>query len=65
MPPGASLARTDAVIRHASEIILARPGVQNAVAFTGFDGATFTNAPNAGVIFVPLKPFEASRTSTA
>ena len=58
LPPGASLARTDAVIRRASEIILARPGVQNSVAFAGFDGATFTNAPNAGVIFVPLKPFE-------
>jgi hydrophobe/amphiphile efflux-1 (HAE1) family protein len=58
LPPGASLARTDAVIRRASEIILARPGVQNSVAFTGFDGATFTNAPNAGVIFVPLQPFE-------
>jgi HAE1 family hydrophobic/amphiphilic exporter-1 len=58
LPPGASLARTDAVIREASTIILARPGVQNSVAFTGFDGATFTNAPNTGVIFVPLKPFE-------
>src|SRR6516164_8680507 len=57
LPPGASLARTDAVIRRASEIILQRPGVQNAVAFAGFDGGTFTNAPNAGVIFVPLKPF--------
>ena len=33
------------------------PGVQNAVAFVGFDGATFSNAPNTGVIFVPLKPF--------
>jgi hydrophobe/amphiphile efflux-1 (HAE1) family protein len=57
LPPGASLARADAVIRRASEIILGRPGVQNSVAFTGFDGGTFTNAPNAGVIFVPLKPF--------
>jgi hypothetical protein len=28
------------------------------VAFAGFDGATFTTAPNAGVIFVTLKPFE-------
>jgi HAE1 family hydrophobic/amphiphilic exporter-1 len=28
------------------------------VAFAGFDGATFTNAPNAGVVFVTLKPFE-------
>ena len=26
--------------------------------FAGFDGATFTNAPNAGVIFVTLKPFD-------
>ncbi|HEX3350060.1 MAG TPA: multidrug efflux RND transporter permease subunit [Acetobacteraceae bacterium] len=58
LPPGASLNRTDAVLRQASEIILERPGVQNAVAFVGFDGATFTNAPNTGVIFVPLKPFE-------
>ncbi len=58
LPSGASLSRTDAVIRSASEIILSRPGVQNSVAFVGFDGATFTNAPNAGVIFVPLTPFE-------
>jgi hydrophobe/amphiphile efflux-1 (HAE1) family protein len=58
LPPGASLHRTDAVIRAASDIIMHRPGVANAVAFTGFDGATFTNAPNAGVIFVSLKPFE-------
>ncbi len=58
LPPGASLERTDAVIRRASEIILKRPGVQNSVAFAGFDGGTFTNAPNAGVIFVPLKPFD-------
>jgi HAE1 family hydrophobic/amphiphilic exporter-1 len=58
LPPGASLHRTDAVIRAASELIARRPGVANAVAFAGFDGATFTNAPNAGVIFVSLDPFE-------
>jgi hypothetical protein len=28
------------------------------VASTGFVGAAFTNAPNTGVIFVSLKPFE-------
>jgi multidrug efflux pump subunit AcrB len=58
LPPGAALSRTDAVVQQASKIILERPGVQNAVAFIGFDGATFTNAPNTGVIFVGLKPFE-------
>ncbi len=30
----------------------------HAVAFSGFDGATFTNASNAGAIFSPLDPFE-------
>ena len=58
LPPGASLARTDEVVRKASDMLLTRPGVAHAVAFAGFDGATFTNAPNAGVIFVPLTPFE-------
>ncbi|MGI9464763.1 MAG: efflux RND transporter permease subunit [Aestuariivirgaceae bacterium] len=58
LPPGSSLERTDKVIRSASEQILKRPGVKSAVAFAGFDGATFTNAPNAGVIFVTLQPFE-------
>ena len=58
LPPGSSLERTDRVIRKATKIILSRPGVKHAVAFAGFDGATFTNAPNAGVIFVPLEDFE-------
>jgi hydrophobe/amphiphile efflux-1 (HAE1) family protein len=58
LPPGATLERTDAVVRRAGEIMLARPGVKDAVAFAGFDGATFTNAPNTGVIFVRLKDFK-------
>jgi HAE1 family hydrophobic/amphiphilic exporter-1 len=58
LPPGASLERTDAVVRKATEIILGTPGVEHAVPFSGFDGATFTNASNAGAIFSPLKPFE-------
>jgi HAE1 family hydrophobic/amphiphilic exporter-1 len=57
LPPGASLARTDAVVKKAIDIILATPGVEHVVPFSGFDAATFTNAPNAGAIFVPLKPF--------
>src|SRR5258708_32258190 len=58
LPPGATLERTDQVVRKAADLLLKRPGVNHAVAFAGFDGATFTNAPNAGVIFVTLKPFE-------
>ncbi len=57
LPPGASLARTDAVNRRAVEIALAVPGVASAVNVVGFSGATFTNAPNSGALFVVLKPF--------
>ncbi len=57
LPPGSSLKRTDAVIQQASSILLSRKGVKHAVGFAGFDGATFTNAPNAGVIFVALEEF--------
>ncbi|MBX9946761.1 MAG: efflux RND transporter permease subunit [Reyranella sp.] len=58
LPAGATLERADALVRQATDIIVARPGVKDAVAFVGFDGATFTNAPNTGVIFVTLKPFD-------
>jgi hydrophobe/amphiphile efflux-1 (HAE1) family protein len=58
LPPGASLARTDAVVRKAAKIIRETEGVAHVVPFAGFDGATFTNAPNAGAIFDPLLPFQ-------
>ncbi len=57
LPPGASLSRTDAVVKRAIDIMQGTPGVEHAVAFSGFDGATFTNASNAGAIFSPLAPF--------
>ncbi len=57
LPDGASLERTDAVVKRATEIMQATPGVKDSVAFAGFSGATFTNAPNAAVIFAGLKPF--------
>jgi HAE1 family hydrophobic/amphiphilic exporter-1 len=58
LPPGASLARTDKVVREAAQIILGTPGVRNAVEFAGLDGASLTNASNAGTIFSGLLPFE-------
>ncbi|MCQ4191380.1 efflux RND transporter permease subunit [Methylocystis suflitae] len=58
LPPGATLDRTDKVMRAATDIILKRAGVKDDVVFTGFDGATFTNAPNTGVIFVTLEAFD-------
>ena len=57
LPPGASLERTDAVVQEAAEIIRGIDGVAHTVAFAGFDGATFTNASNAGAIFSTMIPF--------
>ena len=58
LPPGAALARTDAVQQRALDIALSVPGVAHAVNIVGFSGATFTNAPNAGALFLVLDPFE-------
>jgi hydrophobe/amphiphile efflux-1 (HAE1) family protein len=58
LPPGASLARTDAVQRRVVDTALQIPGIAGAANIVGFSGATFTNAPNAGAAFIVLDSFE-------
>ena len=58
LPPGASISRTDKVVKDAIKKILALPGIKNAVGFTGFAGATFTNSSNAAAIFPVLSSFD-------
>jgi multidrug efflux pump len=62
LPAGASLDRTDAVIRRMSDIALKVPGIVDAVAFPGLSIAGFSAAPNEGLVFFGLAPFE-QRTS--
>ncbi len=57
LPPGASLERTDAVMKRAYDIASKQPGVAHAIRIVGFSGATFTNAPNAGAMFLVLDDF--------
>ncbi|MGF1474916.1 MAG: efflux RND transporter permease subunit [Geminicoccaceae bacterium] len=57
LPPGASLERTDAIIRQAIPEVLRVDGVTDIAAFTGFSGATSTNATNAAAMFPVLEPF--------
>jgi len=52
LPDGASLARTDAVVKEATEIILKNKDAAHAVAFVGFSGASRSNSPNSAAIFV-------------
>ena len=65
LPEGASLDRTDAVIRKLSEIALNTEGVDHAVAFPGLNALQFTNTPNTGTVFFPLKPFHERSRSAA
>jgi multidrug efflux pump len=58
LPDGATLDRTEEVIRRMGEIALKHPGVEHAVAFPGLSINGFTNSSNAGIVFVTLKPFE-------
>ena len=61
LPDGATLDRTEDVIRRMSEITLKEPGVESAVAFPGLSIAGFSVSSNAGIVFSTLKPFEERR----
>ena len=52
LPPGSSLARTDAAMQEAIKVALKQKGVDHLVAIAGLDGASFSNAPNAGTMFI-------------
>jgi hydrophobe/amphiphile efflux-1 (HAE1) family protein len=58
LPDASTLDRTEKVIRQMSDIGLKQPGVDNAVQFPGLSINGFVNAPNAGIVFFTLKPFD-------
>jgi multidrug efflux pump len=65
LPDGATLDRTEEVIRAMSDIALKHPGVESAVAFPGLSISGFTNSSNAGIVFVTLKPFDERKAPEA
>ncbi|MET0312389.1 MAG: efflux RND transporter permease subunit, partial [Burkholderiaceae bacterium] len=58
LPDGATLDRTDAVIRRMGEIAEKTPGVEGTLAFPGLSINGFTNSSNSGIVFAMLKPFD-------
>lgn len=62
LPDGASLDRTDAVVRRMAELSLKHPGVESAVEFPGLSISGFSVSPNAGIIFICLKSFDQRQT---
>ncbi|MFL6694878.1 MAG: efflux RND transporter permease subunit, partial [Ramlibacter sp.] len=58
LPDGATLDRTDAVIRKMGAIAQQNPNVESTLAFPGLSINGFTNSSNSGIVFAMLKPFE-------
>jgi multidrug efflux pump len=62
LPDGATLDRTEDVIKRMSDIALEQPGVANAVAFPGLSINGFTIGSNAGIVFAILDDFDKRET---
>ena len=54
LPPGSSSERTDAVMKQAMQIAQGMPGVDEALAFSGFNAASSSQESNSGALFVKL-----------
>ena len=63
LPDGATLDRTEKVIRQMSEIAMHEPGVDHAVSFPGLSINGFINSASSGIVFATLKPFEERRSA--
>jgi len=61
LPSGASLERTEAVVRRMTDLALSQPGVKDAVAFPGLSINGFTNSSSAAVVFLALDDFDKRR----
>jgi multidrug efflux pump len=58
LPDGATLDRTDEVMRRMGDIMLKQPGVEHAVGFPGLSINGFTTSSNAGIVFATLADFD-------
>jgi len=58
LPPGATLDRSEAVMRKIGDIALKESGVIGAVQFPGLSINGFVNSPSSGITFIRLDDFE-------
>ena len=58
LPEGASLERSDALIRKLSEVVRETEGVAHTIDLAGYSTILSTNISNVGGMFVILEPFE-------
>jgi len=62
LPTGATLERTEEVMRKMADAALAEEGVVSAVQFPGLSVNGFVNSSSAGIVFVTLADFDKRRT---
>jgi HAE1 family hydrophobic/amphiphilic exporter-1 len=62
LPEGASLQRTDEVLKQVEGIVCSTHGVKSAVGITGMNILNSLNFPNAALMFVGLEPWEERKT---
>ena len=58
LPPGASSARTNEIMQQAMAIVEDLPGIEEVVAFSGYNAASSSLESNSGALFARLDPFE-------
>ncbi len=58
LPEGASLQRSDAVLKHVESIVSHTPGVRSAVGLAGMNILNSLNVPNAALMFIGLEDWE-------
>src|SRR5207237_1148482 len=63
LPDGATLDRTEDVVRRMDQIAMKTPGVEHAVSFPGLSSNGFTNSSNSGIVFTPLKAFDERKSA--
>jgi HAE1 family hydrophobic/amphiphilic exporter-1 len=58
LPDGASLGRTEEVLKRANDIIRKVPGIENVLAVGGFSLVDGASSPNSGMMFVTFKNWD-------
>src|SRR5690606_14534631 len=58
LPPGAASSRTNEIMQQALAIVEDLPGIEEVVAFSGFNAASSSLESNSGALFARLDPFE-------
>ena len=58
LPPGASLQRTEAVMKQYDQIVRSIPGVANVIEINGFNALAGITSSSSGTSFLSLKPWD-------